>query len=141
MYGKKMMGGGMMMKDKMATGGLVEQKIKRSNPYTGNEKEAMDIEKEAEGNKMADGGMSGKKPAVMAIVAKLAKKPTEASSKMGEMASEGEGEEMESEEMGGMREAKMAAADEVMSAIKSGDKEMFAGALENFMRACGGYDD
>lgn len=125
---KKMMGGGMMMNDKMATGGLVEQKIKRSSPYTGNEKEAADVESE----KMADGGMSGKKPAVMAIVAKLAKKPTEMSQKMGEEAKE-EREEMAD---GGMMEAKMAAAEEVMDALKSGDKSAFAGALENFMRAC-----
>jgi len=137
MYGKKMMGGGMMMKDKMATGGLVEQKSKRSNPYTGNEKEANEMESEAEGKKMADGGM-GKKPAIMAIIAKMAKKPTEASSKMGEMSEEGESEEMESE--GGMMEAKMAAAEEVMGALKSGDKAAFAGALENFMRACN-YED
>ena len=89
-----------------------------------------------EKEKMADGGMPKGKGAVMAIVARLAKKPMEMSEKMGE-----EGEEMESEEMGGMREAKMAAAEEVMSALKSGDKEMFAGALENFMRACGDYED
>lgn len=91
-----------------------------------------------EKEKMADGGMPKGKGAVMAIVARLAKKPMEMSEKMGE---EGESEEMESEEMGGMREAKMAAAEEVMSALKSGDKEMFAGALENFMRACGDYED
>jgi hypothetical protein len=89
-------------------------------------------------DKMADGGEVGKgKGAVMAIVARLAKKPMQMSK---EMESEGEGEEMESG-MGGMREAKMAAAEEVMSALKSGDKEMFAGALENFMRACGEYED
>ena len=144
MYGKKMMGGGMA---KMAEGGLTEQKIKRSNPYTGNEKEAMDMEKEAMGNKMAyggmaekkmaDGGMGGKKPAVMAIIAKMAKKPVEASGKMGEMAKE---EEEGMSEESGMMEAKMAAAEEVMGALKSGDKTAFAGALENFMKACS-YED
>ena len=47
----------------------------------------------------------------------------------------------ESEEsMGGMEEAKMAAAEEVMGALKSGDKSAFAGALENFMKACS-YED
>lgn len=89
-----------------------------------------------EKEKMADGGMAKGKGAVMAIVAKLAKKPMEMSKEMSS-----EGEEMESEEMGGMREAKMAAAEEVMSALKSGDKEMFTGALENFVRACGDYED
>ena len=135
MYGKKMMGGGMA---KMAEGGLTEQKIKRSNPYTGNEKEAMDMEKEAMPAKMADGGMGGKKPAVMAIIAKMAKKPVEASGKMGEMAKEEEEEGMSEES--GMMEAKMAAAEEVMGALKSGDKTAFAGALENFMKACS-YED
>lgn len=86
---------------------------------------------------MAEGG--GVKGPVMAIIAKLAKKPMEASDKLGEMAAEEEGGGEEG--MGMMREAKMAAAEEVMGALKSGDKEMFAGALENFMRACGGYDD
>lgn len=139
MYGKKMMGGGMAMKekDKMATGGLVEQKIQRSHPYSGNKPVDDEMMAETEGKKMADGGM-GKKPAIMAIIAKMAKKPTEASSKMGEMSEEGESEEMESE--GGMMEAKMAAAEEVMGAIKSGDKAAFAGALENFIKACG-YGD
>ena len=179
MYGKKM----------MATGGLVEQKAKRPNPYDGNEPEANEVEKEAETqnfakggmakakivaahkkakelmpdfqkeygkekgkeiayatmmkqekNKMADGGsVDGKgKNAVMAIVAKLAKKPSEMSQKLGEEAS---GEEMESEsEISGMEAAKMAAAEEVMGALKSGDKEAFAGALENFMRSCS-YED
>jgi hypothetical protein len=134
MYGKKMMGGGMA---KMAEGGLTEQKIKRSNPYTGNEKEAMDMEKEAMPAKMADGGMGGKKPAVMAIITKMAKKPVEASGKMGEMAKE---EEEGMSEESGMMEAKMAAAEEVMGALKSGDKTAFAGALENFMKACS-YED
>ena len=87
---------------------------------------------------MAEGG--GVKGPVMAIIAKLAKKPTEMSEKLGEAAS-AEGGEEAPEGMGGMREAKMAAAEEVMSALKSGDKEMFAGALENFMRACGEYED
>lgn len=86
---------------------------------------------------MADGGEV--KGPVMAIVAKLAKKPMEASEKLGEMAAEEEGGG--EERMGMMREAKMAAAEEVMGALKSGDKEMFAGALENFMRACGEYED
>jgi hypothetical protein len=129
MYGKKkmMMGGGMV--SKMAEGGLTEQQAKRPNPYTGNEPEAKEMEKETSA-KMADGGMAKGKPAVMAIVAKLAKKPMSESGKMNE--------EMEDErgEMEASKEAKMAAAEEVMSALKSGDKEMFAGALENFMRAC-----
>lgn len=178
MYGKK-----------MATGGLVEHKAKRPNPYDGNEPEADEVERETESQNFAHGGMSkekltkahekarelmpqfqkeygkekgksiayatmtkqakegmaeggevGKKGAVMAIVARLAKKPSEIGKEMGdtavERAEEGGGEEG----MGGMREAKMAAAEEVMSALKSGDREGFAGALENFMKACGDYE-
>jgi hypothetical protein len=136
MYGKKkMMGGGMV--SKMANGGLTEQQAKRPNPYTGNEPEMKEMEKETSSQKFADGGMAGKKGAVMAIVAKLAKKPMATSKEMS-------GEEMEEDgEMEGMeasKEAKMAAAEEVMGALKSGDKEMFAGALENFMKACS-YED
>jgi len=131
MYGKTkkmMMSGGMV--DKAANGGLVEQKAKRPNPYTGNVPEAADMEKET---RMADGGMAGKKPAVMAIVARLAKKPMSESKKMNE--------EMEDEgkmEMGEARmEAKKAAAEEIMGALKSGDTSTLASSLENFMRACG----
>lgn len=134
MYGKKMMGGGMVKK--MAEGGLTEQKAKRPNPYTGNEPEAKEVEKETMSQKFAEGGMAGKKGAVMAIVAKLAKRPKEMSEGMQE---EAEMEEKE-ESMGGMEEAKMAAAEEVMGALKSGDKSAFAGALENFMKACS-YED
>jgi len=130
MYGKKMMGGGMVKK--MAEGGLTEQKAKRPNPYTGNEPEAKEVEKETSSQKFADGGMTGKKGAVMAIVAKLARKPKEMSEAMQE---EAEMEEKK-ESMGSMEEAKMAAAEEVMDALKSGDKSAFADALENFMRAC-----
>lgn len=141
MYGKKM----------MATGGLVEQKAKRPNPYDGNEKEADEVEKETESQnfakggmakKMAEGGEASKKGAVMAIVARLAKKPTEMSSELGK-AAEGEGSALEKEtggeeasEMGGMEEAKLAAAEELMGALKSGDKRAFASSLENFMKAC-----
>lgn len=129
MYGKKMMGGGMVKG--MASGGLTEQKAKRPNPYTGNEPEMRDMEAET---KMADGGMTGKKGAVMAIVAKLAKKPMSESMKMN-----GEEESEEGEmEMGEARmEAKKAAADEIMGALKSGDAATLAASLENFMRACG----
>lgn len=128
-------------KMKMADGGMTPVKAKRPNPYNGNEEDMKDMEKETSTQNFAKGGMAGKKGAVMAIVAKLAKKP----SKMGEALSEGEGEEengmeMEEEGMGASKEAKMAAAEEVMSALKSNNKEMFAGALENFMRACS-YED
>lgn len=142
MYGKKM---------KMAYGGLTEQKAKRPNDYDGNEKEADELQKELETENFAHGGMSkkkmaeggevkDKKGAVMAIVARLAKKPTEMSEQLGkeakgeESAVEKETEGME--ESSGMMEAKMAAADELMGAMKSGDKQALVGALENFMRAC-----
>jgi hypothetical protein len=135
MYGKKkMMGGGMV--SKMADGGLTEQKAKRPNPYTGNEPEMKEMESETSSQKFADGGMAGKKGAVMAIVAKLAKKPMATSKEMSGEETE-ENDRMEEEEgMEASKEAKMAAAEEVMGALKSGDKEAFAGALENFMRAC-----
>jgi len=83
--------------------------------------------------KMADGG-KGKKGVMIGILAKL-KGPKEQEE---EGMSEDVGEEEESEmDMDASKEAKLAAAEEVMSALKSGDKEAFAGALENFMSACG----
>lgn len=94
--------------------------------------------KMAYGGKMADGGpVDKKKGAVMAIIAKLGKKPMSSpGNDMMESEDEGEGEE------GSVSgEAKMAAAEEVMSALKSGDKMAFAGALENFIRCCGNMED
>ena len=91
------------------------------------------------GGKMAEGGPAGKKGAIMAIISKIGKKPMSSPGQsMEEMSSEGEGEESE---MPVSQEAKMAAAKEVMSALKSNDIEMFAGALENFVRSCGGMED
>jgi hypothetical protein len=106
------------------------------------------------GGKMADGGMScakgckmaevvmpdKKKAAVMAIVAKIGKKPMASAGKgMDELAAPEM--EMEEEGMPVSEEAKMAAAEEVMGALKSGDVKMFAGALENFLSCCGGMED
>ena len=91
--------------------------------------------KMAYGGKMAEGGPAGKKGAIMAIISKIGKKPM---SSPGSTVDEMEGEE-EGMNVGG--EAKMAAASEVMSALKSGDTEAFAGALENFVKACGGMED
>lgn len=120
----------------MSNGGLTEGKAKRPNPYDGNMKEADSLAGELKREKFADGGPAGKKGAIMAIVAKLAKKPSE----MGEaMKEEGEGMESEGEDM--MGEAKMSAASEVMDALKGGDVKAFAGALENFMKCCGEYED
>lgn len=91
----------------------------------------------AQGCKMAEGGPAGKKGAIMAIISKIGKKPMSSpGSTVDEM--EGEGEESE---MPVSQEAKMAAAKEVMSALKSNDIEMFAGALENFISCCGGMED
>ena len=136
------------MKKKMADGGqiiggpLKEMKAMRPNPYTGNEPEADDIEADSEGAKFAKGGPVGKKGAVLAIVAKLAKKP----SKMGEAMAEGDHgaelggheaeetpEEMHEEDMA--HEAKMAAGEEIISAFKSGDVEALVEALANFHTA------
>jgi hypothetical protein len=111
-------------------------KAKRPSPYTGNVPEANEMEKETSSQNFAKGGMAKGKPAVMAIVAKLAKKPMSESSEMNEeMASEGP--EMAS----GMQEAKMAAAEEVMGAMKSGDASAMASALENFIKCCGEMED
>lgn len=120
---------------KMSHGGLTEGKAARPNPYDGNKKEADSLASELGADRMAEGGPVGKKGAIMAIVAKLAKKPSEIGSEMEKEEGMGEGE------MSASHEAKMAAADEVMGAIKSGDKMAFAGALENFIRACGEYED
>ena len=116
-------------------GPLKEMKAKRPNPYDGNEPSADDIERASEGEKFAKGGMAGKKGAVMAIVARLAKKP----SKIGEAMSEGSEEEMEE---GGEEDvatsgdmAKMSAASEVMDAFKSGDTKALAEALTNFHKS------
>jgi hypothetical protein len=117
-------------------GPLKEMKAKRPNPYDGNEPSADDIERASEGEKFAKGGMAGKKGAIMAIVAKLAKKPSEIGSEL-----EKEGEGMEESGEGMMGEAKMTAASEVMSALKGGDVSAFSSALENFMKACGEYED
>ena len=70
---------------------LTEWKAERPNPYTGNVPSADDIERASQGQKFADGGMSKKKGAVMAIVAKLGKKPMGGEMEMDE---EG-GEDME----------------------------------------------
>lgn len=43
----------------------------------------------------------------------------------------------ESSEMGDMGEAKEAAAEEVMAAVKSGDAKALADALESFIECCG----
>lgn len=101
------------------------------------------------GKMMAEGGMSKESPlvfkdgynpqrpqgfmkggAVMGIIAKLKKKP--------EM--ESEESEMSAEEDGGMKahmEGMKAAADEMMSAMKSGDSEAFATSLMNFIKLHG----
>jgi len=127
---------------KMASGGnviggpLKEGMAKRPSPYTGNMPEASAMESEAMGQKFAKGGMAGK-PAVMAIVAKLAKKPMEGSAKMQEEAEMEEGMEGPEEGSGMHEEAKMAAASEVMGAFKSGDEKALAMALENFIKCCG----
>jgi hypothetical protein len=128
MYGKKMMDGGQVI-----GGPLKMMKAKRPNPYTGNEPEADDIERASEGQKFADGGMADKKKgAVMAIVAKLAKKPMGG----GEEEEMEEGGEEGSEEHESMEKAaKTAAANEVMSALKSGDVEALAEALTNFHKS------
>jgi hypothetical protein len=97
--------------------------------------------KMAYGGKMAEGGpVDKKKAAVMAIVAKIGKKPMASAGKgMDELAAPEM--EMEEEDMPVSEEAKMAAAEEVMGALKSGDVKMFAGALENFLSCCGGMED
>lgn len=118
-------------------GPLKEMKAKRPNPYDGNEPSADDIERASEGEKFAKGGMAGKKGAVMAIVAKLAKKPMGESMKMnGEEGEMEEGGEEGSEEHESMEKAaKTAAANEVMSALKSGDVDALAEALTNFHKS------
>ena len=50
-----------------------------------------------------------------------------------EMESEMEGDSMDS--------AKVATASEVMEAMKGGDVSSFSSALENFIKACGSYED
>ena len=115
-------------------GPLREMKAKRRNPYDGNEKEADELENELDKQNFAEGGMADKKKgAVMAIVAKLAKKPMGGGEEM-EMEDEEEEEgspEHESMEMA----AKSAAASEVMAAFKSGDVEALAEALTNFHKS------
>jgi len=123
-----------MMKSSIG-GPLKEQIAKRPNPYTGNVGEANDMERASMGQKFAKGGMAGK-PAVMAIVAKLAKKPMSESMKVNEEVEE-EGMEGPEEGSGMHEEAKMAAASEVMGAFKSGDEKALAMALENFIKCCG----
>ena len=142
---------------------------KRKNPYEGNNEFGDKFEGELSsqqfakggmvkcascGGKMAEGGMScaqgckmaeggpvdKKKNAVMAIIAKIGKKPMGSPGRgVEEMESEGEGEGMEGGDM--MGEAKMSAASEVMDALKGGDVAAFSSALENFVKACGGYED
>jgi len=143
---------------------------KRKNPYEGNEKFSDEMEAEtanggnfakggmvkcascggkmamggmscAQGCKMAEGGaVDKKKNAVMAIIAKIGKKPMDSVGKSPDEMMGGEEGQMEGE-MSASHEAKMAAADEVMSALKSGDTMAFAGALENFISCCGDMDD
>ena len=123
------------MKKMMQPGIYKEMEARNENIYDGNSKEgdsyAADLEKSR--MKMANGG-SVKKGPVLAIVARMNK---------GKGMMEEAGEEMEEGGEGGdmMKEAKMAAASEVMDALKSGNKESFAMGLENFMKACGGYED
>lgn len=82
----------------------------------------------ADGGYMAEGGKA--KPAVMAIVARLKKG---AESPVAEEPTEiGEGESEEAGEM----EGHSVAADEIMSAIKSGDREGLVSALKNFYEMC-----
>lgn len=45
----------------------------------------------------------------------------------------------ESSEKGDMGEAKQAAAEEAMAALKSNDAKAFADALESFIECCGDY--
>jgi hypothetical protein len=117
---------------------------KRKNPYQGNSE--MDPEQFAHGGMsgmndggkmMAEGGsVDKKKSAVMAIIAKIGKKPMDSVGKSPDEM------EMEMKEEGGsMDSAKEAAASEVMESMKSGDVGMFSAALENFIKACGSYED
>ena len=90
--------------------------------------------------KMADqyaegGKVEGKnKPAVLAIMAKL-KKPEHGMEEMGEPKGLGAGEES-AEGEAAYHEGHAAAAEEIMSAIKSGDKQGLMSALKNFYEMC-----
>jgi hypothetical protein len=81
-----------------------------------------------------------KKSAVLAIVAKLAKKPMSGSM---EMNGEEEGGPMEPMKVGedAMHEAGLAAASEIMDAVKSGDKEALASALYNLMECYKAHEE
>lgn len=130
MYGK--------MRKGMAAGGMIQKELHDSAKQmqeqkrypTGGDERVKSGQQYGGMSKMADGGMAGKKPAVMAIVAKLSKKGS------GEEMEEGEMEEG-GEDMSAMKEAKMAASEDIMSALKSGDKEMFMNSLSEFVRMCG----
>jgi hypothetical protein len=132
---------------KLADGGQViggplkELKSTRPNPYTGNVPSADDIEGASEGKNFANGGpVDKKKSAVLAIVAKLAKKP------MGGMEGGEEGEVEEVQEPmavdeSAMHEAAIAAASDIIDAVKSGDKEALANALYNLMETYKAHEE
>lgn len=48
-----------------------------------------------------------------------------------------EGEDEEESDEGGMSEAKLAAAEEALAAIKADDAKAFSDALESFIECCG----
>jgi len=147
---------------KLADGGnvlggpLKEWKAERPNPYDGNPSSADDIERASKGEGfasggkvpaggLAEGGMADKKKsAVLAIVAKLAKKPMSGSMEMnGEEEGGEEGGPMEPMKVGedAMHEAGLAAASEIMDAVKSGDKEALASALYNLMECYKAHEE
>ena len=83
------------------------------------------------GGGYAEGGETKKPAAMMAVLAKL-KKPS-----VGEVLHGGEEGEEEGEGMGSsMDEGHMMAAEEMMDAMKSGDKGAFVRSLKNFIRMC-----
>jgi predicted HicB family RNase H-like nuclease len=124
-------------------GPLKEMKAKRRTPYDGNELQEDELQSELEGQNFAKGGMADKKKgAVLAIVAKLAKKPMSESMKMN-----GEHDEPDEDNMGGPSDydednatpadmAKLSAASEMVAALKEGNAKEFAMSLETFINAC-----
>lgn len=91
-------------------------------------------EEDVERLNYAEGGEVRKPSAVMAIVAKLKKKPE------GEMPMGAEEEGPEGE-MNAHEEGYKVAAEEMMSAMKSGDASAFAESLKNFVQMCGMSED